>query len=134
MKILIVEDSYVARSLLHELLQQYGTVDVTSNGQDAIEQLKNGWREQQPYDLLFLDIMMPQINGHQVLNYLRREEKKQAQQVSRVVMTSALNDSKNVLECFREGADCYLTKPIKPSKVKQILEDLGIFQETSTCR
>lgn len=64
MKILIVEDDFYSRKILKKFLTAYGEVDIAINGEEAVAAFKLAWEENQPYDLITLDIMMPIMDGH----------------------------------------------------------------------
>ena len=73
------------------------------------------------YDLICLDIMMPGMNGQEALKLIREEESKAKIKGSKVLMTTALDDSKNVMSAFKEQCDGYLVKPITTDKLKEKL-------------
>jgi len=132
MKILIAEDDLLARRLLHHILRPYGPVDIAIDGQEAIDSYEMSWDQGAPYDLLFLDIMMPKKDGHMVLDHVReREPKWRSSDVPtgpgelRIVITTALGDSKTVISSFSEGADFFLVKPLFTDKVEGLLKELG---------
>lgn len=63
MKILIAEDDFVSRKLLNTLLTPLGEVDIAANGQEAFIAVKMSFGTDQPYDLICLDILMPEVDG-----------------------------------------------------------------------
>ncbi len=73
MKCLVVEDEFISRTLLTELLSTYGTCHVATNGLEAVEAFQNVL-EGAPYDLICLDIMMPHLNGQEALQRIRALE------------------------------------------------------------
>ena len=72
MKILIVEDDFTCRMMMQRLLEPYGKCDVVINGKEAVEAFIIGIVEGKPYDLILLDIMMPEMDGQEVV---KRSEK-----------------------------------------------------------
>ena len=121
MKILIVEDDFGSRKLMQKYLSLYGDCDIAVDGEEAIEAFNLAWEEGEPYDLIFLDIMMPKIDGQQVLKMIRTKEKdmgiKGTDEV-KVIMTTVLGDPKNVMEAFHKGgANSYLVKPFSQKKL-----------------
>jgi two-component system chemotaxis response regulator CheY len=130
MKFLIVEDDFGSRRLLQALLKPYGTSDVVVDGDEAVEAFRLAWEENDPYDAVFLDIMMPNVDGHEALRRIREVEKSigvEERDRVHVIMTTALEDPKNVVEAYyRGGATSYLVKPIDRESVRSELEKLGI--------
>lgn len=130
MRILIVEDDFVGRKVMHQLLLEYGECDVAVDGVEAVKAFELAWAANEPYDVMFLDIMMPNMSGHEALKIIRDREKERGvtpQKEVRVIMTSALDDVKNVTQSFFQGgASAYLVKPIERRKVIEELRKLGL--------
>ncbi|THB75566.1 MAG: response regulator [Desulfobulbaceae bacterium] len=131
MKILIVEDEFISRTLLSEMLSVYGTCHITTNGQEAVEVLERSYQNNDRYDLVCLDIMMPEIDGQEVLTKLRQMEEDHGIleiEATKVIMTTALDDSKSIMRAFTEGhCEAYLTKPIDKDKLINQLKDLMLI-------
>jgi adenylate cyclase len=105
--LLVVDDSRVNRLLLTQGLEQQGhRVDTAENGRQALEMLRT-----QEFDLLLLDIEMPELNGFQVLEALLHDT---ALRETPVIMTSASDELESVVKCIELGAEDYLTKPLNP--------------------
>ena len=103
--VLVVDDNGSVRDLLASRLERRGYVVQTAvDGRDALDIL-----HQTPFDLMLLDIMMPEMNGYQVLEQLQTES---ALQHIPVIVLSALNDMNSVVKCIELGAEDYLFKPI----------------------
>jgi len=116
MRFLIVEDDLSGVMLLRKILSEYGEIDEMTDGPEAVEAFDRAWAEGKPYDLIFLDIMMPSMNGLQVLSMIRKKEMEmrlpQLKEV-KVIITSALDSVDSVSQAFNEGrAFAYLVKPI----------------------
>lgn len=130
MRCLIVEDDFGSRRLLQALLRDYGSIDVVVDGQEAIEAFRLAWEENNPYDVVFLDIMMPNVDGQEALRRIRATEGEigipERDQV-KVIMTTALGDPENVVEAFyKGGANGYVVKPIERQALISELEKLGL--------
>lgn len=109
--VLVVDDNEMNRDLLSRRLQRQGhTVVMVENGKQAIEQLQN-----QPFDLVLLDVMMPEMNGYQVLEHLKADP---GLRHIPVIMISALDDLESVVRCIQLGAEDYLFKPFNPILLK----------------
>ncbi len=124
MKTLIVEDDFTSRLILQELLKGYGTSHIAVNGKEAVEAVQNALDAGKPYDLICLDIMRPEMDGQQCLVQIRAQEKSRGippSKMSKIVMTTALGDLKNVGEAYHSLCDAYLVKPIQK---KQLIEEL----------
>ncbi|HOS97149.1 MAG TPA: response regulator [Deltaproteobacteria bacterium] len=131
MKILIVDDDFTSRILLQEMLSPYGQCHVAVNGREAIEAFMVAWNEGSPYDLVCLDIMMPEVDGQTVLKGIRAMEETEGVPLGngvKIIMTSALDDKENVLSAFKELCDAYLVKPINKVKLLGYLRDLRLIQ------
>ncbi len=129
MRILIAEDDFASRRMMQKLLEPWGQSDVAVDGQEAIDAFELAWAERSPYELIFMDIMMPKVDGQEALKAIRKSESERgvppAREV-RVVMTSVLEDPRNVVEAFgKGGATAYLVKPISRDKLEAELGRLG---------
>lgn len=133
MKYLIVEDNFVARRLLQKLLSDYGDGDVAVNGIECLYAFKEALDEGKPYDLICLDIMMPQMGGREALKAIRQIESEHGiggLEGVKVIMTTALGDSENVMKSFREGCEAYIVKPIEKQKLLKEIEGVGLISTT----
>lgn len=128
MRILIVDDDLIGCELLKTLLKSYGECIAVSDGKQAIDAYSDSLVKNDPFQLVFLDIMMPEMNGHEVLERLRGMEEEQGilyGHGAQVVMTTALGDTKNVLSAFSEGCEYYLVKPVEKEKVFDIMKQVS---------
>jgi two-component system chemotaxis response regulator CheY len=129
MKTLIVEDDFTCRLLLQELLKSYGVTHVAVNGKEAVAAVRGALEAGQPYDLVCLDIMMPEMDGQQALKEIRALEESRgilSPQGVKVVMTTAMGDMKNVFAAYASLCDGYLTKPIHGEKLLEELRKLAL--------
>jgi two-component system, chemotaxis family, chemotaxis protein CheY len=126
MKMLVVDDDFGARTLLREILRGHGETDIAISGSEALEAFKLAWDENDPYRIIWLDIMMPGVDGHYVLKSIREYEKNiglSEMDGTVVVMTTALGDPENVLKAYQNGGVFeYMVKPLEKDKVVKILE------------
>ena len=105
--ILLADDNAVNRLLLGRGLEQQGhAVVFAENGREALDLLRR-----QPFDLLLLDVLMPELDGYQVLAELRDDP--HLREIP-VIMTSSLDELDSVVKCVEMGAEDYLSKPINP--------------------
>lgn len=109
--VLVVDDNEMNRDLLSRRLQRQGfTVAMAEDGKRALDQI-----HAQPFDLVLLDVMMPQMNGYQVLEYLKGDTNLRH---IPVIMISALDDMDSVVRCIELGAEDYLFKPFNQTLLK----------------
>ena len=132
MRILVVEDSFISRRLLCRFLEPFGEIDVAINGKEALQAAAHEVESGSPYDLICLDIIMPEMDGHEALKEIRKVESNAGIPVgmgSKVIMTTALEDHKSIREAFRHSADGYVVKPIEKKKLISTLQELGLELE-----
>ncbi|MDO5293395.1 MAG: response regulator [bacterium] len=130
MKVLIAEDDFASRKFMLRLLQQYGECDVTVDGEEAIEAFKMALEDEEPYDLVCLDIMMPGVDGYEALKQMRQiesEENIPEEKQAKIIMTTALNDGRNVMKAFNLGCVAYAGKPIDKEKFEGELKKLNLL-------
>jgi two-component system chemotaxis response regulator CheY len=129
MRVLVVEDDFASRRMMQRLLQTYGDVDVVVDGEEAVDAFRLAWDESRPYDVVFMDIMMPHVDGQEALRRIRAVEKEMGIRTVdevKIIMTTVMEDPKNVFEAFQEGgATGYLVKPIDVEKLRFELEKHG---------
>lgn len=138
--ILIVDDEPVNLALLSELLRTDYRVRAANSGAHALRAANNGPRP----DLLLLDVMMPEIDGYEVLRRLRNQA---ATRDIPIIFLTALNDARDEEQGLQLGAVDYLTKPIKPAvlrarvraqlevkRARQFLLDKNAFLEAEITR
>lgn len=130
MKILLAEDDFVTRKFMVNFLSKYGECDVTVDGMEAVDAFMMALEDDEPYDLVCLDIMMPVMDGYQALVAMRKLEKEKniaEEKASKVIMTTALNQEKNVKMAFELGCTIYSGKPINQDRFEQALKKLNLI-------
>lgn len=130
MKILLAEDDFVTRKFMVGFLSKYGECDVTVDGMEAVDAFMMALEDEEPYDLVCLDIMMPVMDGYQALMGIRNLEKARGiaqEKQAKVIMTTALNDEKNVKMAFELGCTIYSGKPIDKERFEQAMKKLGLI-------
>lgn len=118
MKILVVEDEELMLKALEFRLKKDGyTIVRAIDGRDAIARIN-----EEDFDLVITDIMLPYNNGLEILNHVKKKAGKNVP----VIVLSAVGLEKVVLEAFELGADDYITKPFSPTelsiRVKKLLK------------
>ena len=113
--ILIVDDNHLNRVVLATNLQDTGyNVETVTNGQEAIDLLN-----QKKFDAMLLDIMMPEVDGYQVLDYMKANN---ILQNVPVIMISVMDNVESIMRCIKLGASDYLPKPFNPLLLQVRLE------------
>lgn len=128
MRALIVEDEFLNRKVLTSFLSKIFDVDVATTGVELLKAFREAHDESRPFDLILLDIMMPELDGMEALERLRAEEKKlDVDTPVKVIMTTALDDPNTVIRSFHDGAaSAYIVKPVDRDKLFGELKKLGL--------
>ena len=130
MRTLIAEDDATGRMLLKKFFSDYGECDIAVDGIEALESYLTAYDEKKPHDLICLDIMMPRLDGLSVLKAIRSIEKERDVPDNRkvnVIMTTALNDKKTVLDSYELDCQAFAWKPIDLKKIKEVLKKLELI-------
>ncbi|MDL2317111.1 response regulator [Desulfovibrio sp. OttesenSCG-928-A18] len=130
MRFLVVDDDFETRRLMQKLLRPYGEVDVATDGEEAVQAFAQALKDNEPYALITLDILMPNIDGQQALREIREIEKEHGltgDKLVKVIMISGLDDSEELHDAFFLGeAESYIVKPINHAVLLQEIAKLGI--------
>ncbi|HAL03360.1 MAG TPA: response regulator [Lachnospiraceae bacterium] len=132
MKILIAEDDYASRNSIRNFLKQFGDCDITIDGMEASDAYLMALEDGNPYDLVCLDVMMPVMDGYQALESIRNIEKSHGisgKDATKIIMSTALNEEKNVQKAYELGCTTYLAKPIDLELLKKALLKLELIKE-----
>ena len=114
--LLVVDDNEMNRDLLTRRLERQGyQVTVAVDGRQALEILNR-----EDFNLVLLDIMLPEMNGYQVLEQLKAD---QSLSHIPVIITTALDEADGKAKCIELGAEDYLTKPFNPVMLKSRISD-----------
>ncbi len=131
MKALIVDDDFYSRNMIHEILRPVAQCDIAVNGEEAIEAFRRGMDAGEAYDLICLDLLMPELDGQQALREIRTIEKEfdiAPQDEAKVIVTTMLDDEKETHDAFfLGGATSYLVKPIDEQKLMSEVKSLGLL-------
>jgi two-component system chemotaxis response regulator CheY len=129
MHTLIVEDDFTSRLLLQAFLSRYGECHIAVNGKEALAAFRAAQESGQRYDLICMDIMMPEMDGQTAVKEIRALEEAGgtlSTQGVKIIMTTALDDVKNVVQSFKSLCDAYLFKPIDTGKLDAHLRELDL--------
>ncbi len=134
MRFLIVDDDLTNRKLLTTMLEGIGECDTAENGQEAVDKFRAQLDEKKDYDVIFLDIKMPVMDGHETLKQIRAIENENGIYIgdgANVVMVTALGDKKNIFDAFHEGCEYYLVKPFQQKKIMELLSEMKLLEQDS---
>jgi len=134
MRVLLCEDNVINQKVALRLLQQLGyRADVAQNGLEALAAI-----ERQPYDLVFMDLQMPEMDGLAATQAIRERQKtaRPAPHFDRRIVIVAMTASAMQSDrdrCLAAGMDDYLAKPIRPEDIRRVVERWGpVFQQAQT--
>ena len=130
MKTLIVEDDFTSRLFLQTLLSRYGECHIAVNGRGAVKAFRMAAGDGSPYDLICMDIMMPEMDGQEALREVRAWEAARGlvpPHGVKIVMTTAVKEMKEVFRSFRALCDEYVVKPIDTAELLSKLTSLELI-------
>jgi two-component system chemotaxis response regulator CheY len=120
MRVLLVEDDFASRLLLQTFLSRYGECHIAVNGREAVEAFRAAIERKEAYDLICMDIMMPEMDGREAVRQVRAMEEARgifSTRGAKIIMTTAVDDFREVVRCFQDLCDAYVTKPISLVKL-----------------
>ena len=130
LRMLIVEDDFTTRHLEMKILEQFGSCEVAVNGNEAVSAFERKMLEGERYDCIFLDIIIPGIDGHAVLQRIRETEGDRGihgLERTKVIIVSNLRDMESIAKSFRKQSDSYIVKPVTKKKAEQELRRVQLL-------
>ena len=131
MRILIVDDDTPNRKLLTDIVSKMGECEAVAGGQEALSAFEKAWEDWRPYNLIFLDVLMPGMDGREVLHEIRKIEKAKnisQQHQARIIMVTGISEEETVMDCLKNGCDEFIVKPINIKLVLEKVKKLGLMQ------
>jgi two-component system chemotaxis response regulator CheY len=131
LKTLIVEDDFTSRLLLQTFLARYGECHIATNGKEAVQAFSTALATGSPYDVICMDILMPEMNGTEAVRQVREMELAKGVfpgRGARIIMTSGVKEVQQVFQSFDENCDAYLFKPIDTAKLLKELQAFGLLE------
>jgi two-component system chemotaxis response regulator CheY len=132
LKILIAEDEEESRLLLQKYLTPCGSCELASNGEEALRAFEKAHEKKAPFDLICLDILMPGLDGHEVLRKIRDRESAfgiplHSRYAAVVFMATAKREADHFIQALRDECDAYLIKPIRKKYLYRNLRERGLL-------
>ncbi|MCB2149311.1 MAG: response regulator [Deltaproteobacteria bacterium] len=128
MKMLVVDDELVSRKKMEKILQHYGVCQAVDSGKAAIEAYTQALLTQEPFDLITLDVSMPDMGGTEVLLMIRILERKNSvpkERQVKILMVTSHADQETVMASIEAGCNDYIKKPFSMERVTQKLNKIG---------
>jgi len=133
MRVLIVDDDYYSRSFLEYILHPYAVCDVAENGEEAVMAFQRALKDRKPYDLVCMDLRMPEVDGSVAMREIRDVEKDhgvERDSRAKIIITSVLEDAEDTHNAmFLGDATAFLQKPIEEKALLIELRRLGLMAE-----
>jgi len=115
LRMLAVEDDLSSRLLLKKFLSRYGECEVAVNGREAVEAFQSTSQRGQKYDLICMDLTMPEMDGREAVRQVRAIEAASGlspKDGAKIIIMTGVDDMKEMIQCFEDFSDAYLIKPI----------------------
>lgn len=133
LRCLIVDDDELGRELLAQQLEKYAVCDMAADGNEAVFEFEAAISGGNPYDIIFLDIMMPVLDGHGAAKSIRKLEAAKGIPVEKgvnIVVLSSLNTPQDIIQSYISAQSAaHLIKPARPEKLLKTLVKLGLIRE-----
>lgn len=120
LRMLLVEDDFASRLLLQTFLSRYGACHIAVNGREAVDAFRAASARNERYDLICMDIMLPEMDGIDAVRQVRAIEEADgilSTRGAKIVMTTAVDRISEIARSFNELCDAYLVKPIDLTKL-----------------
>ena len=130
MKTLLVDDNQIARLILNRFLSPFAQCDEAVTGEEGIEMFKQALASDKPYDLVVLDVIMPNKDGLEALHEMRQAERKTevSAKPAAIMLATALTDPwKHLPAMSKDLSVATLTKPIFRNELMGKLKTMGLL-------
>ncbi len=129
MRTLIIDDELVSRTKLELIMEYFGDCETLEHGDDALAVFHEAHQDDNPFNLIMLDINLPGLDGIQLLSALRSAEKElniDKSRQAKILMTSSYRDKARIVASVQSGCDDYIGKPFNLDMIRDKLDKLGI--------
>jgi two-component system chemotaxis response regulator CheY len=127
MKILIVEDEIVSRTMLQRIMARFGECKAVDRAEAAIAVFKKALESRAPFDLITLDISMPGMDGTEALYKIREIEKEKSipkEKQVKILMVTVHSDKDMIIACIQAECDGYIVKPFSEKTIIERIEKI----------
>ncbi|KAL6454787.1 SLN1 Histidine protein kinase SLN1 [Candida maltosa Xu316] len=130
LKILVAEDNLVNQEVIKRMLKLEGFTNITMacNGAEAIDLVKESMESDELYDLIFMDVQMPKVDGLTATKMIRNN----LQYNKPIIALTAFADESNVKECLNSGMSGFLAKPIRRTNLRKVIVEFGLSDVVTT--
>ncbi len=128
LKTLIVEDELDIQKLINIYLSSLAVCDFANDGLEGLKLFKSARKNGRPYDLVILDILMPNLDGGGMLKQLRAWEEEDGlirPQGTKVIVLTVLDENLNIVQPFKSLGDGYIIKPFSQTELLKAVKNLG---------
>ncbi len=131
MRTLVVDDEIVSKKKMQKIMEAFSDCETAETGMSAISMFKESLEKGDPFDLITLDIIMPDMDGLRALKKIRGVEKKiltkkgSGQDRVKIMMVTSHSNKSLVLRCARAGCNNYIVKPFTKDKIMEKLKELA---------
>jgi len=130
MKCLIVDDEVFCREFVVTLLKDVADCRQAGSGKEAVTSYTEALDSADPFDLIILDIMMPDMSGHDAAKLIRSLEKERKVPNVKIIMLTALNSPSDAMDSFFNAQSAaYLVKPISKDGLFNVISKLGLLRK-----
>ncbi|KAA3617632.1 MAG: response regulator [Calditrichaeota bacterium] len=132
LKVLIVEDVFLIQRMLQKLILEYADCQSAENGKKAVELYTSEYFNGEPFDVIFLDIFMPEMDGIEVLQSIRLFEdelKMKPEEKINIIMVTSMSNNNMIQKAKNLGCNGYITKPFSREQIISELKRLGLVKK-----
>lgn len=136
LRCLLVDDDDFSRAMLALQLKQYAVCDIAVDGNEGVDKFRKSIEEGNPYDLIFLDIVMPGLDGHGAAKAIRQIEADRGIPVDKginIIVMSSLSTPQDIIQAYVSAQSAaHLVKPVSPEKLIKTLKKLELITEDNS--
>ena len=133
MRCLVIDDDDFSREFVAAMLNDVAECDQASRGSEAVEKFSTALETGDPYDLLLMDIVMPEMNGHETAKTIRSIEKERGLAVNKrvnIVMLTSISTPQSAMEAFCSAQSAaYIVKPVSKDSLVKVISQLGLLKK-----